>query len=166
MDIFKFLAKILNSLFLQVEVIGPEGTDGAVHKAGYENLIVAGTALPLEEASGEAPGGVVFFTVVNGKGHEVGAFLNLFCASYCGQEHGASHLNHCASGGLLGQFAGFDFNHSAVRQGDVSAKREELKPWAVKVAFPAVVVNAFIYCPLPVSFDGIRLQTRHKRPLK
>ena len=102
----------------QVEIIRPQRADGTVHQAGDEHLVVGGLALALQEAAGETPCGIVLLTVVHGEGHEIGAFLYFFGTGHGGEDHRSSHLDNGGAGGLLGQFAGLDLDHAAVREFD------------------------------------------------
>ncbi len=102
-----------------MEIIRPKGTDGPVYKAGHQHLIVGGLAFALEETAGEAACGIILFPVIYGEGHEVGTLFYFFRSAYCGQQHCATHLYDCGTVCLLGKFAGFDFNHAAVRELDL-----------------------------------------------
>ncbi len=104
---------------LEMEVIRPQGTDGTVHEAGDEHLVVRGTALALEETAREPAGGIILFTIIYGEGHEVGTLLDFLRAGDGGEQHRASHLHHRGTGGLLGQFSGLDLDDPTVGQLDL-----------------------------------------------
>ena len=104
---------------LEMEVIRPQRTDRTVHKAGDEHLVVRRTALALEETARETAGGIILFTIIYGEGHKVGSLLDFLRAGDGGEQHRATHLHHGGSGGLLGQFAGFDLDHPTVGQFDL-----------------------------------------------
>ena len=103
----------------RVEIIRPERPDGAVDQAADEDLIVARLAFPLHKTAGEASCGIILFFVVYGEGHKVGAFLHFRSGCHGGEKHSATHLHDSGSGGLLGQFAGLDLNHAAIREFDL-----------------------------------------------
>ena len=99
---------------LQVEVLRPQRADGTVHKTGDEHLIVRGAAFALEETSGETAGGIVFFTIIHGEGHEVRTLFHLRGAGDGGEQHGATHFHNGRTGSLFGEFSGFDLDYPTV----------------------------------------------------
>ena len=105
--------------YLQVEVLRPQGTDGAVHQAGDEDLVVRRFALALHETAGIAACGEIFLPVVHGEGHEVGALLDFLRCADGGEDHRASHLHDSGTVRLLGEFSGLDLDHAAVRELDL-----------------------------------------------
>ena len=103
---------------LIVEICRPEGTDGTVHQAGDEHLIVRGLAFSLQKTSGETSCGVILLAVVYREGKEIRSFLDFVCCSHGGKQHGATHLHDCGAGRLLGEFAGLDLDYPTVGQCD------------------------------------------------
>ncbi len=108
--------EVNHDLHLGMEVVGEEGTQGAVDQAGDENLVLGGTGLALEETTGETAHGGVFLLVVDGEGHEVDVFAHLFLGADGGEEHGVVHADNGRAVGLFGQLAGFDGDHAAVAE--------------------------------------------------
>ena len=101
-----------------VIVAREEGTQRAVDQTRGENFIVGGTPFALREASGETPGGCVFFLVVTLQGHEVRAGDGVLCAAHCGQQHRVVQTEHDGAVGLLGQLAGLDADGAPIGQRD------------------------------------------------
>ena len=101
-------------LRLSVEVVGEERTEGAVHEAGDEDFILAGTAFAFEETAGEATHSAVFLLIFDLQRHEVGVFHCVFLAADGGEQHGVAHFYDGGSIGLLGEDAGFDGHFTAI----------------------------------------------------
>ena len=104
---------------LKMEIIRPQGADGPVDETGYEDLVIRGFAFTLQKTSGETPGGIILFTIIHCEGHEVCALLYFLGCTYGGEHHGASHFDNGRTVRLLGEFAGLDFDHAAVREFDL-----------------------------------------------
>ena len=93
-----------------MEIVGEEGTQGAVHQSGNENLVLGGTGFAFEETAGEATHSGVFLLVFNSEGHEVDVFAHFGLGTYGGQKHRVVHSDDGGTVGLFGQFAGFNFD--------------------------------------------------------
>ena len=104
---------------LEMEVIRPQGTDRTVHEAGDQHLVVRGAAFALEETARKPAGGIILFAIIYGEGHEIGSLLDFLRAGDGGEEHGATHLHHRGTGGLLGQLSGLDLDDPTVGQLDL-----------------------------------------------
>ena len=99
-----------NDLGFIAESFREERADGAIDLAGGEDFLLAGTALALDEAAGDASASIGKFAVFNRQREEVNAFLGVGGSS-CGGENGV-----VATGGesgawrLPGHTAGFEFD--------------------------------------------------------
>ena len=67
--------------------VGEQRTDRAVDQARGQRVLFGRPAFALEEAAGNAAGGVIFFLVVDGERKEIDAFLRLL-GGHDGGEHG------------------------------------------------------------------------------
>ena len=103
-------------LHFGMEIVGEKRTQGTVYKACNQNLVFRRTGLTLEKTPREATHGGIFFLIVNGEWHEIHKLSYFFLRTYGGQQHGVVHAHHCAAVGLLGQFAGLDFDHAAIAE--------------------------------------------------
>ena len=101
-----------------MEIVREEGTQGAVHQAGNQNLIIRGLAFTFHETARETSGGVEFFFVVHLQGEEIRSFRHFFGAGDRGEQHGAAHTDNSGTVGLLGQFSGLNLDDPTVGQFD------------------------------------------------
>ena len=94
-----------NHLGLIAEIFGEHGANGAVDLAAGKNLTLAGTALTLDKAAGNASTGIGVLAVIHGQGEKIEAFFGIrrgYSGSQnyvvaLGHEHGArSLLGHAA----------------------------------------------------------------------
>ena len=91
-----------DDLGLVAESIGEQRADGAVDLAAGEDFLFAGTALALDEASGNASTGIGVLAVIHGEGEKVDAFPGVGRSHRGGQNNGFARGDQCGARGLLG----------------------------------------------------------------
>ena len=102
----------------KVEIVREEGTQGAVHQAGDQDLVVRGLAFAFHKTARETSGGVEFFFVIHLQGEEIRSFRHFFGAGDRREQHRAAHPDNSGTVGLLGQFSGLNLDHPTVGQFD------------------------------------------------
>ncbi len=88
--------------------LGEQRADGAVHQAGRVDGVLAGPALPLEEASRDLAGGVHLLLEVAGQREEVDAFPGLLGDGRRDEHQRVAVPHGDRAAGLPGQPAGFE----------------------------------------------------------
>jgi hypothetical protein len=96
-----------DDLSLVAEIFGEHGTDGAVDLAAGENFTLAGPALALNKASGDAATCVGVLAIVHGQGEKIESFFGFWCCHCGGQNHVVTLGYDDGTRGLLGQAARF-----------------------------------------------------------
>ena len=87
------------------EVIGEQGTDGAVDDAGGQDALLAGAALAAVEAAGDAAHGVHLLLKVHAQGEEVDTVPGTGGGGGTHQHAGVAVAHHDGGIGQLGQLA-------------------------------------------------------------
>ena len=94
-----------DDLHFVLEVIREQRAHRAIDQARGQRLLLGRTAFALEEAAGNAAGGIELLDVVDGEREEILAFLLLGRGDGGDQHHGAAHAGHDRTGCLAGNFA-------------------------------------------------------------
>ena len=96
-----------NHLGLIAEILGEHGANGAVDLAAGKNLTLAGTALALDKAAGNAAASIGVLAVIHGQGEKIESFFGIWCG-YGGRQNYVVTLGHeHGARGLLGHPACF-----------------------------------------------------------
>ena len=106
-----------DDLGLAAEAFGEQRADGPIDLAAGQNFALAGTAFALDEAAGNASGGVGVLAVVDGEREKVDALAGLGIGAGGGQDDVVAHAHNAGAVRLLGQFSGFKVDGSC-RQAD------------------------------------------------
>ncbi|GAB1412061.1 hypothetical protein MASR1M97_07970 [Candidatus Desulfobacillus denitrificans] len=93
-------------LHVVVEAVREERADRAIDQAGGEYLLLGRTALALEEAAGNAAGGIHLLHVIDGQREEILAGLRLLGGDDGGENDGLVHVDQDGAVGLARDFAG------------------------------------------------------------
>src|SRR6185437_7108220 len=83
-------------------------TDRAIDQARSERFLFGRAAFTLEEAAGNAAGGVELFLIIDGEREEILPFARFLRGDRRDQHHGAAHADHHGAGGLARDLASFD----------------------------------------------------------
>ncbi len=97
--------------------LGEERAQRAVDQAGGDDLLLGRPALALEEAAGDAAGGVGVLPVVDGQRQEVAGRRSVGIHAGGGQHHGVAVADRAGAVRLLGQVAGLAGSTSRCRSG-------------------------------------------------
>ena len=97
-----------NDLHFIEEGVGKQRTDRTVDQAAGQCLLLARTALALEEAPRDLAGCVGLLDVIDGQREEVLAGLGLLAGHDGGQHDRVVHRAQHGTGGLASNFAGFE----------------------------------------------------------
>jgi hypothetical protein len=96
-----------DDLDLVAELFGEERTDRTIDQARGQRFLFGRTAFALEEAAGDAPGGVELFLIVDGEREEILPFACLAGRYRRDQHDGTAHADHDCAASLAGDFARF-----------------------------------------------------------
>ena len=91
-----------DDLGLAAEAFGEQRPDGPVDLAAGENFALAGPPFALDEAAGNASGGVGVFAVVDGEGEEVDALTRVGVGAGGGENNVVADAHNAGAVGLLG----------------------------------------------------------------
>ena len=90
------------------ESFGKQRPDGAIDQTRGERLLLGGTALALEEAAGNAAGGIGLLLIVDREGKEVATGRRLFHAHRGDEHHRLAHADENGAVGLTREFSRFE----------------------------------------------------------
>ena len=92
------------------EALGKQRANRPVDQTAGQGFFLAGTTFTLEEAAGNAAGGVGLFLVVHGEREERLVGVGFFFADHGDQHLGVTDGDHHGGGGLAGDLPGFQDN--------------------------------------------------------
>ena len=101
-----------------VKIIREERPQSAVYKTRNKNLVICSLSLSLHKATGETAGCSKLLLVIYLQRHKINILLGILGTSNSCKQHCLAHSNHHRAICLLGQFAGFNLNCSAILQLD------------------------------------------------
>ena len=97
-----------HDLHLVVEPLWKERAQRPVDEAGGQGLFLRGSALSLEEASGDLSRSVGLFNVIHRQGEEVLAGLRRLCSHHSGEHDGVIDTDDHRPSGLTSDFPGLE----------------------------------------------------------